>query len=116
MLIVAVLAVAVTGIVFSSDPTTAGAPRVPTKVVQFTIAGKGFRPNTITIKKNTSITFVNVDPSFDHTVTKTAGPGPAFSKEIIVGRNWIKKFALPGTYQYVCSFHGNMQGKIVVTN
>ncbi len=59
---------------------------MPAKVVQFTIPGKSYRPNIITIKENTSITSVNK----------------------------IRKFALPGTSWYLCEFDPNVEGTVIV--
>jgi plastocyanin len=44
------------------------------------------------------------------------GATPFFSGEVKPGEEWRARFEIPGTYQYVCTFHehGSMRGTIIV--
>ena len=76
-----------------------------------------FDPKTLTVKKGTTIVFVNHDTS-KHTVTSDTG---AFdSGDINSGESYSLKLDQPGTYPYFCIFHGDkggidMAGTIEVT-
>ncbi len=76
------------------------------------ISGFAFSPAELTVAKGTSVTWTNKD-SAAHTVTSTSG---AFdSGSLSNGGSWTFTFNTPGTYDYRCSFHGSMNGKIIVT-
>lgn len=68
-----------------------------------------FNPDTVTIAKGGTVTWTNRD-SVTHTVT-----GEDFdSGNIGSGKFFQRKFETPGTYEYKCSIHPSMTGKVVV--
>lgn len=88
-------------------PSVPGAPSV-------TIDSYKFKPNTLTVKKGTTVTWTNND-SAPHTVTsdnRNAGPASSsFGK----GQTYAYTFDTVGTYSYHCGIHPSMAGSVVVT-
>ncbi|HET9650630.1 MAG TPA: cupredoxin domain-containing protein [Usitatibacter sp.] len=74
------------------------------------IEGTRYEPATVTVKRGTTVSFVNKDP-FPHTVTAA---GVFDSKEIGSGRTWKYKAAKRGRFDYICTLHPNMKGTLVV--
>src|SRR5436309_10845358 len=79
---------------------------------------KSFDPNLIEIKAGDSVTWTNDDDDI-HTVTSGSREGPTIGQEfdsgtIASGDSFTHKFEKPGTYEYFCSFHESMIGKVVV--
>lgn len=66
---------------------------------------------TVVIGVNNTVTWVNKDQSI-HTVTAT---DKSFdSGNILSGQSFTFKFTTPGTYTYMCIYHGWMKGTVVV--
>lgn len=82
------------------------------------IMGYDFVPQTLTVKKGETVTWINMDMVI-HTVEsgthekpeKTFDSGPIDHME-----SFSYTFSEPGTYLYHCDPHPYMQGKIVVTD
>lgn len=74
------------------------------------IRSSNFEPNTITIKKGEKITWINMDQS-QHSIVSQ---GNFDSGTLQTGQSFSKVFDRTGTYDYICSFHTSMKGKIVV--
>ena len=98
--------------------TTPPAPDQPTpeltptpKKVSVAISGFAYQPSSITINKGDTVVWTNND-SVSHNVVSpddlinspTLGPGQSFSY----------KFISAGTYSYLCTFHGSMNGTVIV--
>lgn len=77
-----------------------------------TIQGFSFQPATITVKKGTTVTWTNNDPT-NHTVTGDTG-GPA-SDQFRKGESYAFTFDTVGEYPYHCTLHATMKGTVVVT-
>lgn len=78
-----------------------------------TISDFTFSPATLTIEAGTTVTWVNED-AVPHTAT---GSGGEFDTGTIAGGGSASvTFDTPGTYAYICSFHPDMVGAIVVTS
>jgi plastocyanin len=78
--------------------------------------GSQFDPETLTVKKGSTVEWVNQD-SVDHDVTKNTGPGPRFSSgsgNLGNGDTYKVTFNTPGTISYECTVHPGMTGTIVV--
>ena len=75
-----------------------------------------YSPEKITISPGDSITWFNEDSDF-HSVT-SGMPGTAdgtFDSELFPpGESWIFAFANPGEYDYFCTIHPWMLGKVTV--
>jgi amicyanin len=75
------------------------------------IADFAFQPGTVTITVGDTVTWTNRDPVV-HTATSTAG---AFdSGELGTGESYQVTFTEPGTFDYLCTPHPSMTGRIVV--
>ena len=74
------------------------------------IQGFAFNPATLTIKAGTTVTWTNED-SASHTITSA---GFFDSGTVATGQTFSKTFDQPGTYNYACSIHPSMKGKIIV--
>jgi amicyanin len=75
------------------------------------IADFAFQPATITITAGDSVTWTNRDIVV-HTATSTSG---AFdSGELAEGDSYRVTFTEPGTFDYLCTPHPSMTGRVVV--
>ena len=74
-----------------------------------TISNFTFTPADVTVKAGESVTWTNND-SVAHTVT-----GAAFdSGQMAPGATYTHKFDTAGSFDYKCSIHPNMTGKVTV--
>lgn len=71
----------------------------------------GFVPNTITIKRGTSVTWTNRDIA-EHTVTSSAFNSASLKSD----GTFTHVFNSAGSFDYRCSIHPTMQGTINVVN
>ncbi len=70
-----------------------------------------FVPATITVMAGQSMLFVQDDQT-PHTVTAT---DKSFdSGNLDEHATWAHAFTKPGTYTYVCAYHPNMKGTVIV--
>jgi plastocyanin len=76
-----------------------------------TIDSMRFSPATITVHRGDRITWINNDP-LPHTVTATDGKFD--SHPIAPGGSWTYVARKAGEYDYLCTLHVNMKGRIVV--
>jgi plastocyanin len=70
-----------------------------------------FTPQTMTVRTGTTVTWVNKD-DVPHTVTSTDKKFK--SRALDTDERFSFTFSAPGTYNYFCSVHPHMTGKIVV--
>jgi len=79
--------------------------------------GLNFNPANVTIAKGGKVTWNNND-TLPHTVTSTIIPSGASSfnsGNMIPGASFTQTFTVDGTYNYVCSYHPWMTGRVIVT-
>ncbi len=76
---------------------------------QVSIKGFAFTPQEVTIKVGDTVTWTNEDAA-RHTVTGGAWD----SGDLAQGQNYSRLFAQAGTYDYTCTYHPNMKGKVIV--
>jgi Icc protein len=89
----------------------AGAGENPKPEEQVKIDNFNFIPATLTVKAGTTVTWVNAD-DVPHTVVNTA---KIFSSPVMdTDDKYTHKFTDPGSYEYYCSVHPHMKGKIIV--
>lgn len=106
------LALAVTLLVAGPLPGRAAQPAgrsVQTHTV--TIEGLRYSPQTLTVHRGDRVTWINKDP-FPHTVTSTTGKFD--SHEIAPGGSWTYVARKAGEYDYLCSLHVSMKGRLEV--
>jgi amicyanin len=83
-----------------------------TEGAQVEIRAHGFSAPALTVKVGTTVTWINHDDDA-HTVTSTAN---AFrSPGLDTDETFSFTFTQPGTYEYFCTLHPLMTGKVVVT-
>ena len=70
-----------------------------------------FGPKVLTVAPGTTVTWVNDDDT-PHTVA--AADRSFRSKALDTDERFSMTFAKPGTYDYFCSLHPHMTGKVVV--
>ena len=70
-----------------------------------------FSPMTIEVPRGTTVTWINKD-DIPHVVASTSGKFK--SRAIDTDGQYTYTFTDPGTYEYYCSVHPKMTGKIVV--
>ncbi len=81
------------------------------------IVNYGFYPQTLTVAKGTTVTWVNMD-FVQHTVTSGSEQAPTNlfdSHELSHMQSFRYTFNTPGTYTYYCDVHPEMAGTIIVT-
>ena len=83
--------------------------------------GKFFVPDILTVSKGTTVTWTNRDSTL-HTVTSgsaesgNSGTGTEFdSSYLAAGKTFQHQFSISGTFDYYCTLHPYMKGKVVVT-
>ena len=77
---------------------------------QVTITNSGFEPPEINIKAKDTVTWTNLDTK-NHTV---AG-GIFDSGDLEPGETYSKTFTKTGILNYLCNFHPDEKGKIIIT-
>lgn len=111
LLLVAV--VLVSGCVSYGSRPSAQPPanQTPPAVNAIRIIAFEFSPQAAMIKKGTTVTWTNQD-SVSHTVTSDSG---AFaSGQLSNGGTFSQTFNTAGTFDYHCSNHPSMKGRIIV--
>ncbi len=88
-------------------PDPGPAPSGDVRIVDFS-----YSPQSITVAAGTSLTFANAGAA-PHTVTATAGGFD--SGLLLAGDTYRRSFPTPGTYDYFCTVHPEMTGRVVVT-
>jgi plastocyanin len=85
-----------------------------TSIDKVSIQNMSFSPDSITVKKGTTVTWTNND-STTHTVTADSGSGPK-SGNLASSDTYNFTFNTTGTFNYHCSIHPSMTGKVTVTD
>ena len=80
--------------------------------------GKFFVPDTLTVSKGTTVSWTNGDSTL-HTVTsgsaESGNSGTEFdSSYLAAGKTFQHQFGTAGTFDYYCTLHPWMKGKVVV--
>lgn len=96
----------------SATTTPAKQSSATTPAVTASIQNMAFTPPTITVRVGQKITWTNQDP-LTHTVTSDQSGGPKSPMLQDGDRySWTPKAA--GTFNYICTVHPNMTGKVIV--
>ena len=78
---------------------------------EVTIDNFSFAPQVLKISTGTKVTWVNKD-DVPHTVVSVEKKFK--SSPLDTGDKFTFTFSTPGTYEYFCSIHAHMTGKVVV--
>src|SRR5271154_5026962 len=92
-----------------SQPDAAAVPQAKTMEVK--IDNFKFGPEALTVPVGTTVTWTNRD-DIPHTVVSTDGVSK--SKVLDTDEKFSFTFAKAGTFDYFCSIHPKMVGKVVV--
>jgi len=91
----------------AEDPNNAAAEPVATVSMDHNT----FIPGEVTVTPATTVTWVN-NETMPHTVVS---PTKGFrSKTLVKDARFSFTFTTPGDYDYLCSIHPNMKGKVIV--
>ncbi len=96
------------GMMSSGGPQTTGSAsgRGEVKIESFR-----FQPTTLNVTRGTVVVWTN-DDSAPHTAT--AKEGSFDTGRLDKGESGQVTFDMPGTFDYTCSFHSRMNGRVVV--
>jgi amicyanin len=92
-------------------PTPAQVP-AQMEGTQVEIRAHAFSAPTVTVKAGTTVTWINHD---DDTHTVTSSVDTFRSPGLDTDETFSYTFTTPGTYEYYCSLHPLMTGKVIVT-
>lgn len=102
----------------STDNMSSGSSQsgstAPEATNSVTISNFAFSPASITVKKGTTVTWINKD-STGHTVTETDGKDGPNSKTLANGDTYSFTYNATGTFAYKCSIHSGMTGTVTAT-
>lgn len=109
-----------TSVEIKADGSTTVTTDVEAEVVTVTITGDGFSPASVTIKKGTTVKFVNKGskahwPASDPHPSHTAYPEFDAKQEIKSGASWTFTFDKVGSWRYHDNLNSGEQGVIIVT-
>ena len=99
------------GIAMRHKSFTARAQEKPASTAEVKIDNFVFGPAAITVPAGTTVTWINRD-DIPHTVVSTE---KVFKSKVLdTDEKFSFTFSKPGTYEYFCSIHPKMTGKVVV--
>jgi plastocyanin len=101
------------GIGAANSPTATAATISGSTQNQVEVSDFQFSPSTLTVKVGTTVTWKGVSGA--HTVTSDDSAPMQFDQPIAEGATVAITFTQAGTYEYRCSIHKSMRGKIIVT-
>jgi len=90
--------------------------QAPVSANTITIKNFAFDPQSMTVSAGSTVRWVNYD-SVTHRIVfiDTAGRDTDVdSNPLSASQSWSSKFDKPGTYDYYCTIHTDMKGKIIV--
>jgi plastocyanin len=90
-------------------PAKAVAPAVASSVAQVSMRNLQFYPVNIEVKKGEAVEWKN-DDLVPHTTTSASFD----SGTIVSGQSWRHTFTDAGNFPYVCTFHPQMKGVVIV--
>jgi len=92
-------------------PTQARSEDAKVSALEIKVDNFTFAPETLTVPVNSTVSWVNKD-DIPHVIA--ANDGSFKSKALDTDQKYSYTFSKPGTYQYYCSIHPKMVGKVVV--
>ncbi len=111
MLLLGLLAVVGLGLsVACSEGEDLSAVTPVTGVTEVTVNNMKYTPSVIEVPAGTTVTWSFEDGDTPHDVK-----GDGFKSEVMRQGTFTHTFATPGTYDYKCSLHSQMTGRVIVT-
>lgn len=124
-LIVILIAVATLAYILSQNYSSTGSPTPSTTTSTtpspttsqpiekssqtISIKNSSFNPATLTIKKGSTVSWINED-SIQHSIKFSTIQSPILNQN----QTYSTNFTETGTFDYTCGIHPNMTGKIIV--
>jgi plastocyanin len=108
-LFLALLAVAGLGLSIACGTDLSAATPV-TDVTEVVVKDMKFSPAVIEVPAGTTVTWRFQDSDTPHDVK-----GDGFQSEVMREGTFTHTFSTPGTYDYRCTLHGQMKGRVIVT-
>lgn len=96
----------------ADTPVPATMAAAATTISEISIGNFSFHPAVLTVKAGTKVTWTNHDNT-PHTVTSSDKRFTS-SGGLDTGDQYSFVFGNPGTYEYFCSLHPMMVGKVIV--
>jgi plastocyanin len=97
-----------------SRETPAPPPRVtPSAQPRVEVVDYGYSPQQVTVHLGASITWTN-DGNDGHDVTGSGPGGEWRSGPLAPSERYTREFNLTGTFDYVCTIHPEMRGRVIV--
>lgn len=93
----------------SQQQPTNQRPQIKAEANMITIKNFSFNPDTLTVKQGTKVTWINQDSS-SHNIKSDSFN----SQDLNQGDKFEFTFNQKGTFDYICSIHSSMLGKIVI--
>lgn len=90
-------------------PAKVIAPAVASSVTQVSMRNLQFYPVTIEVRKGDAVEWKN-----DDLVTHTATSASFDSGPLVSGQSWRHTFTQAGNFSYICTFHPQMKGVVIV--
>lgn len=100
----------------SNSTTTSTTTQQSPQTLNVNIQNFSFNPGTITVNRGDSVKWTNNDVT-NHTITPAHSESAAAdfgSGALKQGDTYSYKFTKAGTYDYICSIHPSMTGKVIV--
>jgi amicyanin len=80
---------------------------------QISIVNFKYVPDTLTVPAGAAVTWTNQD-DMPHTVTSNVKPRVLDSEALDTDARFSYVFTEPGTYDYLCTIHPKMAGRVIV--
>lgn len=93
----------------ANQPSTTQQPQTKAEANKITIQNFAFNPETLTVKQETKVTWTNQDAA-THKIKSDTFNSPDLNQ----GDKFEFTFNKKGSFDYSCSIHPSMAGKIVV--
>jgi amicyanin len=100
----------------SPSPPITPISQAPVSANTITIKNFAFDPQTLTVNAGSTVRWVNYD-RVTHRIVFIDSAGrdtDVDSNPLSASQSWSSKFDKPGTYDYYCTIHTDMKGKIIV--
>ena len=100
----------------SPSPPITPISQAPVSANTITIKNFAFDPQTLTVNAGSTVRWVNYDRVTHRIVfiDTTGRDTDVDSNPLSASQSWSSKFDKPGTYDYYCTIHTDMKGKIIV--
>ena len=97
----------------ASTRRPANSRNAQSRMVSVVIRGFRFDPETVTVNQGDTVEWKN-DDIVPHTATEAVSKPSFDSGTIQTGSAWRYVARNKGTYNYTCTLHPNMEGKLIV--